>query len=67
MSAADLCSALALSALLSVVVAATLGCSSSTDRKTRAQLYQGAWVAFGVSILLAAASVWVAAAAGLLA
>ena len=67
MSAADLCLALALSALLSVVVAAALGSASSTDRKTRAQLYQGAWVAFGVSILLAAASVWVAAAAGLLA
>ena len=69
MSALDLCLALALSAMLSVVVAATLGGSSSTARmwETRVRLYRGAWAAFWVSILLAAASVWVAAAAGLLA
>ena len=74
MSAADLCLALALSAALSLVVAATLGCASDTipmsyriNAENRARLYRGAWAAFGVSILLAAASVWVAAAAGLLA
>lgn len=74
MSALDLCLALALSAMLSVVLAATLGCASDTTRMscpvnegTKTRLYRGAWAAFGVSILLAAASVWVAAAAGLLA
>lgn len=68
MSPTDLCLALALSAALAIVVAATLGCSSSTARMwaTRVRLYRGAWAAFWVSILLAVASVWVAAVAGLL-
>jgi hypothetical protein len=73
-SAVGLCLALALSAVLSLFVAAVLGCASDTERmsyrtnsETRARLYRGAWAAFGASILLAAASVWVAAAAGLIA
>ena len=68
MSPTDLCLALALSAALAIVVAATLGCSSSTARMwaTRVRLYRGSWAAFWVSILLAVASVWVAAVAGLL-
>ena len=68
MSRVDLCLALALSAALAIIVAATLGFSSTTAqmRDTRARLYRGAWVAFWVSILLVAASAWVATAAGLL-
>jgi hypothetical protein len=47
-SPTDLCLALALSAALAIVVAATLGCSSSTARMwaTRVRLYRGAWAAF---------------------